>query len=81
MGAGSITGIAIQGAIFSAINFGVGAATLNPIIFAAGAYYATSAVVRICEVAAKTRLQNNIISTDRPRLFAEEHTTSTTFTP
>lgn len=137
MGAGSITGIAIQGAIFSAINFGIAAATLNPVIFAAGAYYATSAVVRIGEVAVKTRLQNNIIretlsetptvspvsskfaqhqsrikivdgvgkihnavdtlantgfmasatafqlivTTDRPRLIAEEHTTSTSFSP
>lgn len=137
MGAGSITGIAIQGAIFSAINLGVAAVTLNPIIFAAGAYYATSAVVRIGEVAVKTRLQNNIIretlcetptvnpasnkiarhqsriksvndveklhnavdtiantgfmasatafqlvvTTDRPRLFSEEHTTSTSFSP
>lgn len=136
-GAGNITGIAIQGTIFSAINFGVGAATLNPIIFAAGTYYAASAVVRIGEEAVKTRLQNNIIretlcepatvspasnkiarhqsriktvnnvanlhnavdtlantsfmasatafqlivATDRPRLFSEEHTTSTTFKP
>lgn len=60
-GAGSITGIAIQGSVFSAINFGVAAATLNPVVFAAGAYYAASTVVRIGEVATKTHLQNNII--------------------
>lgn len=60
-GAGGMTGVAIQGAIFSAINFGVAAFTFNPILFAAGAYYAVSAVVRVGEVAAKTRLENNII--------------------
>jgi hypothetical protein len=61
-GAGCITGIAIQGTIFSAINFGYAAATFNPVIFAIGAYTVVSATVRVVEVAVTTRLQNKIIS-------------------
>jgi hypothetical protein len=56
-----MVGSGIQGTIFSCINFGIAAFTLNPAIFAVGAYYAFSTVVRVSEIAIKAKLQNEFI--------------------
>ena len=59
--AGNMTGTAIQGAVISVINFGIAAATLNPVVFSAGTYYAVSTVIKVGEISAKTVLQNKLI--------------------
>jgi hypothetical protein len=72
-GAGWVTGVAIQGLIICAINFGIGAATLNPIVFAAGAYYAVSTVMKIVEAVITTGLQNKLLR-DAPSSAAQKKT-------
>jgi hypothetical protein len=44
---GRIVGVALQGSITSAIHFGIAIAVANPALFAAGIYYAISAIIRI----------------------------------
>ncbi len=68
-GAGGMTGAGIQGFIFSGINYGVAAATLNPIVFAAGTYYAASTLIKMGEIGTKTHLQNQLISQRFNRLI------------
>jgi hypothetical protein len=58
---GAMLGAAIQGLIFTGINLGIGAATMNPAIFAVGAYYGVSTIVTISEIAIKAKLQNDYI--------------------
>jgi hypothetical protein len=55
---GQMTGVTIQGGITSAIHFGLAVALANPALFAAGVYYATSTIVRVGGIAAKTVVEN-----------------------
>ncbi len=62
---GRMTGVAIQGSIVSAIHFGIAVALANPVVFAAGVYYAASMCVRVGGIAAKTGLENALIQSCR----------------
>lgn len=70
-GLGGMTGTAIQCAIFSAINFTIAGITLNPVVFAAGAYGLVSGAVRVSKIGVRTRLENELIREHFRQLDAE----------
>jgi hypothetical protein len=59
--AGEMLGIGIQGSVTSFINLGIAIGTINPVIFAAAAYYGISTIVRIIEIGVKTHAENQVL--------------------
>lgn len=58
---GYITSKAVNGTAVTGLYLAIGAASLNPVMFAAGAYMAISSGTKIAEKVVRTRLQNNVI--------------------